>query len=153
MCAENASRKLRRPRRTPTLTELSFAGYEKQDYANDYGSRTSPSWNVDPLFLFHLQFDWPYLRFVSLLGEAETPIDQPQNAGQDQNHSDDLDCIHSSSPPAKNSFLAIATILCIPVSGDLSNLKPRRRRAYLAWTSVSWLGKRGKKGSGVFNLT
>ena len=73
MCAENASRKLRRPRRTPTLTELSFAGYEKQDYANDYGSRTSPSWNVDPLFLFHLQFDWPYLGFMSLPGEAETP--------------------------------------------------------------------------------
>src|SRR5437870_6069700 len=131
MCAENASGKLRRPRRTPTLTELSFAGYENQDYANDYGSRTSPSWNVDPLFLFHLQFDWPYLGFVSLLGEAETPIDQPQNAGQDQNHSDDLNCVHSSSPPAKNSFLA--AILSIPVSGDLSNLERPGRRACLAW--------------------
>src|SRR5919106_6133775 len=67
--------------------KLPFARDEKQDCTNYYRSRAGPNWNVDRLLLLHLQFERADLGFMSLLGEAETAIHQPQNAGHNKNYS------------------------------------------------------------------
>src|SRR5688572_26805696 len=79
------------------------ASEQQQRCAYSNGADTSPQWYIDPFFFLYGHVDRANINFVRFLGVAEAPVYESQCAGCNQDHGDDLYCVHWSNLPEVRS--------------------------------------------------